>query len=162
MDSFDKDVDLLCKLLAEKTDDIIQHRLQHANFDKSYNGYITALKFDNTTDKSSDNYNKYTIKFNGMERDFVINDGYYHEVGEKVVVYVFTNDFNIKSVECIENYKKYPINITYDETNEIITMDFKNSFTDTYQLTVEGKGTEDEKVTKITLPNGEVINLSGF
>ena len=41
-------------------------------------------------------------------------------------------------------------------------MDFKNSFTDTYQLTVEGKGTEGEKVTKITLPNGEVINLSGF
>lgn len=151
------------QVLADKTDALIQSQLQKASYDKTYNGIITAVKFDSNTKPTDGNYNKYTVKFNLIERDFIINDGQFHSVGERVKVHIPNNNTINKYVETnVDGSRALPVTIVYDNENDTITEVYNGDLQRKFALTIENKGTENEEVTQMIFPNGSVIELKGF
>ena len=150
-------------ILAQQTDSIVEARIKTAPYDKTYDGIITAVKFNKNTKETDSNYNKYTVKFNLIERDFIINDGQIHSVGERVKVHIPNNDPLKKYVDNINNGKRIlPVTIIYDNENDTITEIYNGDFERKFTLTVENKGTENEEVTSMTFPDGQVVNFVGF
>lgn len=149
--------------LAQQIDGIVEARIRKAPYDKTYDGIITAVKFNKDTKETDSSYNKYTVKFNLTERDFTINDGQIHSVGERVKVHIPNNDSLKKYVDNINNGKRIlPVTIIYDNENDTITEVYNGDFQRTFTLTIENKGTEDEEVTSMTFPDGQIINFVGF
>lgn len=151
------------QVLADKTDALIQSQLQKASYDKTYNGIITAVKFDSNTKPTDGNYNKYTVKFNLIERDFIINDGQFHSVGERVKVHIPNNNTINKYVETnVDGSRALPVTIVYDNENDTITEVYNGDLQRKFALTIENKGTEDESTKQMTFPDGSVVSFVGF
>lgn len=151
------------QVLADKTDALIQSQLQKASYDKTYNGIITAVKFDSNTKPTDGNYNKYTVKFNLIERDFIINDGQFHSVGERVKVHIPNNNTINKYVETnVDGSRALPVTIVYDNENDTITEVYNGDLQRKFALTIENKGTEDESTKQMTFPDGSVVRFVGF
>ena len=149
--------------LVQQIDSIVEARIQTAPYDKTYDGIITAVKFNKDTKETDSNYNKYTVKFNLIERDFIINDGQIHCIGELVKVYIPNNDSVNKYVETnINSSRALPVTIIYDNENDTITEIYNGNLQRKFTLTVENKGTENEEVTSMTFPDGRVISFVGF
>ena len=114
--------------LVQQIDSIVEARIQKAPYDKTYDGIITAVKFNKDTKETDSNYNKYTVKFNLIERDFIINDGQIHSIGERVKVHIPNNDPLKKYVDNINNGKRIlPVTIIYDNditSNKYIALTF--------------------------------------
>ena len=149
--------------LVQQIDSIVEARVQIAPYDKTYDGIITAVKFNKDTKETDSNYNKYTVKFNLIERDFIINDGQIHCIGELVKVHIPNNDSVNKYVETnINSSRVLPVTIVYDNQNDTITEIYNGNLQRKFTLTVENKGTENEEVTSMTFPDGRVISFVGF
>lgn len=150
-------------ILAQQIDSIVEARIQKAPYDKTYDGIITAVKFNKDTKETDSNYNKYTVKFNLSERDFIIDDGQIHAVGERVKVHIPNNNTINKYVDNINNGKRIrPVTIVYDDNNDTITEIYKGDFERVFKLTVENKGSEEEEVTQMIFPDGYIVNFVGF
>ena len=151
--------------LARLTDGLITDRIKTAPYDQTFLGTIIAIKFNGKTDVTSADYNKYTVRFNTLERDFIINDGKFHVVGEKVYVHIPNNDLNKRYVETIYggiNTMSHPQKMVYDNDKDTITEYWTDDLYRTFIITVKDKGTETEEVTKLTFPDGSVMDLEGF
>lgn len=149
--------------LMQQTDNLINIRLQTAPYDKTYDGIITAVKFNKDTKETDSNYNKYTVKFNLIERDFIINDGQFHSIGEWVKVHIPNNDPMNKYVETnVDSSRALPVTIIYDNENDTITEIYNGNLQRKFIITVENKGTENEEVTSMTFPDGQVVSFIGF
>lgn len=151
--------------LARLTDNLVKDRINSAPYNQTYIGTIIAVKFNGETDVKSADYNKYTVRFNTLERDFIINDGKFHVIGEKVYVHIPNNDLSKRYVETIYggiNTKSHPKKVVYNNDNDTITEYWTDDLYRTFIVTVEDKGTETEKVTKLTFPDGSIMDLEGF
>ena len=154
--------------LVQQIDSIVEARIQTAPYDKTYDGIITAVKFNKDTKETDSNYNKYTVKFNLIERDFIINDGQIHCIGELVKVHIPNNDSVNKYVETnINSSRVLPVTIVYDNKNDTITEIYNGNLQRKFTLTVENKGTENEEVTSMTFPDGgeslwQIIQIQTF
>ena len=149
--------------LVQQIDSIVEARIQKAPYDKTYDGIITAVKFNKDTKETDNNYNKYTVKFNLIERDFIINDGQIHSVGERVKVHIPNNDPINKYVETnVDGSRALPVTIIYDNENDTITEIYNGNLQRKFTITVENKGTENEEVTSMTFPDGQVVSFVGF
>ncbi len=103
------------------------------------------------------------MKFNLIERDFIINDGQIHSIGERVKVHIPNNDPMNKYVETnVDSSRALPVTIVYDNENDTITEIYNGNLQRKFTLTVENKGTENEEVTQMIFPNGSVMELKGF
>ena len=152
-------------ILTRNTDKLITDRIKIAPYDQTFLGTIIAIKFNGKTDVTSADYNKYTVRFNTLERDFIINDGKFHVVGEKVYVHIPNNDLNKRYVETIYggiNTMSHPQKMVYDNDKDTITEYWTDDLYRTFIITVKDKGTETEEVTKLTFPDGSVMDLEGF
>lgn len=149
--------------LVQQIDSIVEARIQKAPYDKTYDGIITAVKFNKDTKETDSNYNKYTVKFNLIERDFIINDGGVHFVGERVKVHIPNNNTINKYVETnVDGSRALPVTIVYDNENDTITEVYNGDLQRKFALTIENKGTEDESTKQMTFPDGSVVSFVGF
>ena len=166
--------DDLSKLMAQSVDRLVEYRLQKAVYDKTYMGVISEILFTPNTDVKDEKWGLYKIRFNNTEKQYRFVDGIVHQVGERVSVTICNNDPNRLIVEpTVKNV--YPAKIQWDKNNE--GDDKKSKMTVTRQVTTNGqvyktereyiveyknKGEDNEEPVKITLPDGNVIELEGF
>lgn len=154
--------------MAQAVDKLVEYRISKAGYDKSYSGIISAILFKPDTDPKSENFGKYKVRYNNCEKEFKLNDGLVHQIGERVMVYIPTNNSSRRFIEPTVK-RIVPYKITYDNDNDTFT-EYRKIETDgkvfeiesEYKLTVENKGTDQEEVTKMTLPDGQEIIFEGW
>ena len=148
--------------ITSYTDKLVESRIKKATFDKTYTGIITEIKFETSTSPADDDYNKYSVRFNTIDRDFIIDDGKFHNVGERVLVHLPNNDLNKRFIETLNDISSHPLKIVYDDEKDEVTEYWNDTLSRTFIVTVENKGTEDESVTKLIFPDGSEMELEGF
>lgn len=159
----------ISEIMAQAVDGLVEQRIKKAPFDKTYAGIISAILFEPDTDRKDQKFGTYKIRYGaGAEREIKLTDGIVHEVGERVNVYVPENNPNRAIVEPTIT-RTIPKKIVYnDEDNsfteirEVNTNGVTYVVEDVYKLTVENKGTDEEEVTKMTLPDGRVIEFENW
>ena len=152
--------------LARTIDKLITTRDSISRYDKSYSGIISAILFEPDTDIKDVKFGTYKVRYGaGVEREIKLTDGIVHEIGERVNVVVPLNNPNRIIVEPTIT-QVIPYKIAYDNEKDTFTEYRKvetngkvYELTSEYKLTVENKGTDNEEVTKMTLPNGCVIEF---
>lgn len=155
--------------LAQTIDRFMIKRDSESHYDKTYSGIISAILFEPDTDKKDQKFGTYKVRYGaGNERVVKLTDGIVHEVGERVNVLVPLNNPNRVIIEPIIK-ELIPYKIVYDnETDSFV--EYRKVETDgkiyelasEYKLTVENKGTDEEEVTKMTLPDGQEIYFENF
>lgn len=157
------------EVMAQAVDRLVVQRINNAPYDKTYSGIISDILFKPDTDIKDEKFGQYKIRYGtGAEKIIKLNDGLVHEVGERVKVYVPENDRNRMFIE--PTIKRIiPYKIVYDDENtkfiehrKIETNGKVYEIKSEYKLTVENKGTDKEEVTKMTLPDGSVIEFEGW
>lgn len=173
----------LSNMLATQIDNVAKFRAENAPFDKTYLGVIVKANFDKNTKPDDKKYNQYTIRYNGTELNFYINDGNIHNEGEVVRVHIPRNSLSARYVEIIKK-KPHPYKIRYDEvdnekdtitefrcTNEEalkkhfeegVNIDEKYIVKSVYTLVIKNKGTETEEVTRMIFPDESIMEIEGF
>lgn len=156
------------EIMAQAVDSLVEQRISKAPYDKTYSGIISEVLFEPDTDIKDSKFGTYKVRYNNAEKTFKLNDGIVHEVGERVMVYVPENNPNRMYVEPVIN-RVVPYKIVYDNENDtfiehrkIKTNNKVYEIESKYTLTVENKGTEQEEVTKMTLPDGTEIEFEGW
>lgn len=155
----------LSELVAQVVDRLVDFKIKKAPFDKTYNGIISEVLFEPTTELKSSNFGTYKVRFNNMEKSFKLNDGIVHEIGERVTVHMPENNPNRIIVQPTV-MRIIPYKIMYDDDNDKFT-EYRKIKTNgktyelesEYKLTVKNKGEENEEVTKLTLPSGDEIKF---
>lgn len=158
----------LSELIAQVVDRLVNRRLKEAPFDKSYSGIISEVLFEPDTKPDDVKFGQYKVRYGNSEKIFKLNDGLVHEVGERVTVHIFENNPN--RVDIKPTIKRIvPYKITYDnetdtfvEYRKIKTNGKIYELESEYKLTVENKGTDQEEVTKMILPDGSEIEFEGW
>ena len=156
------------EIMAQAVDSLIEQRISKAPYDKTYAGIISEVLFEPDTDIKDSKFGTYKVRYNNAEKTFKLNDGIVHEIGERVMVYVPENNPNRMFVEPVIK-RVMPYKIVYDNENDTF-IEHRKIETDgkvyeiksEYTLTVENKGTEQEEVTKMTLPDGTEIEFEGW
>ena len=157
------------EVMAQAVDRLVVQRINNAPYDKTYSGIISDILFEPDTDIKDEKFGQYKIRYGtGAEKNIKLNDGIVHEIGERVKVYVPENDRNRMFIE--PTIKRIvPYKIVYDDENtkfiehrKIETNGKVYEIKSEYKLTVENKGTDKEEVTKMTLPDGSVIEFEGW
>ena len=173
----------LSNMLATQIDNVAKFRAENAPFDKTYLGVIVKANFDKNTKSDDKKYNQYTIRYNGTELNFYINDGNVHSEGEVVRVHIPRNSLSARYVELIKE-RPHPYKIRYDEvdnekdtitefrcTNEEALkkhfkegadIDEKYIVKSVYTLVIKNKGTETEEVTRMIFPDKSIMEIEGF
>ena len=156
------------EIMAQAVDSLVEQRISKAPYDKTYAGIISEVLFEPDTDIKDSKFGTYKVRYNNAEKTFKLNDGIVHEIGERVMVYVPENNPNRMYVEPVIN-RVVPYKIVYDNENDtfiehrkIKTNNKVYEIESKYKLTVENKGTEQEEVTKMTLPDGTEIQFEGW
>ena len=157
------------EIMAQSLYRYIDYQASHAEFDKTYSGIISAILFEPDTDIKDVKFGTYKVRYGaGNERVVKLTDGIVHEVGERVNVLVPLNNPNRVIIEpTIKEVTPYKIEYNR-ETNSFI--EYRKVETDgkiyelasEYKLTTEEKGTDNEEVTKMTLPDGRVIEFENW
>ena len=159
----------ISEIIAQAVDRLVGQRINNAPYDKTYSGIISDVLFKPDTDIKDEKFGQYKIRYGtGTEKIIKLNDGLVHEVGERVKVYIPENDRNRMFIE--PTIKRIiPYKIVYDDENtkfiehrKIETNGKVYEIKSEYKLTVENKGTDKEEVTKMTLPDGSVIEFEGW
>lgn len=158
----------LFETIYDWIDKLVIHRLKEAPFDKSYSGVISEVLFEPDTKSDDIKFGQYKVRYGNAEKIFKLNDDLVHEVGERVTVHVFENNPN--RVDIKPTVKRIvPYKITYNNETDIFVEHRKiktngkiYELESEYKLTVENKGTNQEKVTKMTLPDGSEIEFEGW
>lgn len=154
--------------ISQDTDKLISKRIDKAPFDKTYAGIISEILFEPDTKPDDIRFGQYKVRYGNSERKFKLNDGLVHEIGERVTVRVFENNPNRIYIEpTITRIVPYKIvynneNDTFVEYRKVKTNGQVYELESEYKLTVENKGTDQEEVTKMTLPNGDIIEFEGW
>lgn len=160
-----QDISDLCTVFAKQIDKIVEQRIAKAEFDKTYYGLISAVYFDNNTNKTSKEYQMYQISYNGYTQDVYIRDGIIHSRGDRVLITLPNGKYKDRYVEVLTK-NEFPIKIAYDNDNDKIVETWVNNtgteITREYILTIKNKGQENEIVTEILLPDGGKIDISEF
>ena len=157
------------EVMAQAVDRLVAQRINNAPYDKTYSGIISDVLFEPDTKLNDEKFGQYKIRYGtGTEKIIKLNDGLVHEVGERVKVYVPENDRNRMFIEPTVK-RIIPYKIVYDDENtkfiehrKIETNGKVYEIKSEYKLTVENKGTDKEEVTKMTLPDGSVIEFEGW
>lgn len=157
------------EVMAQAVDRLVAQRINNAPYDKTYSGIISDILFEPDTDIKDEKFGQYKIRYGtGAEKNIKLNDGIVHEIGERVKVYVPENDRNRMFIEPTIK-STTPYKIVYDDENtkfiehrKIETNGKVYEIKSEYKLTVENKGTDKEEVTKMTLPDGSVIEFEGW
>lgn len=161
-------VQLISENISLNIDQIIKTRFDKAPFDKTYAGIISEILFEPDTKPDDIRFGQYKVRYGNSERKFKLNDGLVHEIGERVTVRVFENNPNRIYIEpTITRIVPYKIvynneNDTFVEYRKVKTNGQVYELESEYKLTVENKGTDQEEVTKMTLPNGDIIEFEGW
>lgn len=159
----------ISEVMAQAVDRLVAQRINNAPYDKTYSGIISDILFEPDTDIKDEKFGQYKIRYGtGAEKNIKLNDGIVHEIGERVKVYVPENDRNRMFIEPTIK-STTPYKIVYDDENtkfiehrKIETNGKVYEIKSEYKLTVENKGTDKEEVTKMTLPDGSVIEFEGW
>lgn len=159
----------ISEVIAQAVDRLVKKEISQAPYDKTYSGIISDILFEPDTDIKDEKFGQYKIRYGtGAEKNIKLNDGIVHEIGERVKVYVPENDRNRMFIEPTIK-STTPYKIVYDDENtkfiehrKIETNGKVYEIKSEYKLTVENKGTEKEEVTKMTLPDGSVIEFEGW
>lgn len=107
----------ISEIMAQAVDGLVEQRIKHAPFDKSYAGIISAILFEPDTKMSDSQFGTYKVRYNNTEKTFKINDGLVHQVGERVNVYVPLNNPNRIIVEPVVT-RIVPYKIVYENKVE--------------------------------------------
>lgn len=153
------------EMMYSWVDKLVSHRLKQAPFDKSYSGVISEVLFDPDTPTNSATFGTYKVKYGSSEKTFKLNDELVHEIGERVDVRVYENNPNhIVVTPVIQRIA--PCKIAYDDNEDKLTIHRKTKTNGKtyeiereYRFIVENKGTENEKYTKVILPNGFEVEI---
>lgn len=164
-------------LIAKQVGNFVNKKIQNASFDKTYNGVILKLLFDPTTNINNSQFGTYIVRYNNTERKIKIADGLVHSVGERVKVYTELNSPNNVYVEPIVR-RILPQKIIYksgtktgegstdeDTIVEIRKINLDGNIIETeriFKVEVKNRDTNNEEVTKMTFPNGEVVEFEGW
>lgn len=164
-------VQLISENISLNIDQIIKTRFDKAPFDKTYAGIISEILFEPGTKPDDIRFGQYKVRYGNSERKFKLNDGLVHEIGERVTVHVFENDPNRIVVYPNIDYI-VPSKVAYDEDDEdtdsvTITREVKTNnqiykIEDKYKLKIKNKNTKDVEISQVTLPNGQIVEFSGF
>lgn len=158
----------LFEMVYSWVDKLVSNRLKQAPFDKSYSGVISEILFDPDTPTNSSKFGTYKVKYGSSEKTFKLNDGLVHEIGERVDVHVYENNPNHILVEpIVQRVPPCKIVGDYSDNNEDKLTIYRKTKTNgktyeterEYKFTVENKGTEDEKYTKLILPDGFEVEV---
>lgn len=167
------------------TSSIVKATKKHINdapFDRSYNGFITEVLFDENTAKNNYYYNRYKIAYGDSEKTFLINDGFKHAVGESVKVYIPSNNLSNRYAEPVYKYAKKPRpykvklnsnveavgDIELDENQNLMSIvetykdTLNKDYTLTYYFKIEFQNTPDELVREMIYPDGHTIDFTEF
>ncbi len=138
----------------------VDKKVRKAGFDTTYKGIIQDILFTPNTPKDDFYYMRYRIFYNGAVNELYIRDGYIHNIGERVLVYVPNNVNQEKYVECISPIP-YPDKVIWDNsTDQLIVERYPKTpsgdftITKEFDFTITGKGTSEQKVTEVKFPNG--------
>ncbi len=164
-------------LIADQVGNFVDKKIQNAAFDKTYNGIILKLLFDPTTNVNSSQFGTYIVRYENTERKIKISDGLIHSVGERVKVYTELNNSNNVYAEPIVK-RILPKKIIYksgtktgesttdeDIITEIREINLDGNIVATerlFKIEVKNRDTNNEEVTKMTFPNGEVVEFEGW
>lgn len=154
--------------IAKSVDELVTSRIAAAPYDKTYAGIISEILFEPDTEIKNENFGMYKVRYGSAEKSFKLNDGIVHEVGERVMVYVPENNPNRMFAEPVIK-RIVPYKIVYDNEKDAFT-EYRKVKTNgkvyetksIYKLTVKNKGTEEEEVTKMKLPDGREIEFEGW
>lgn len=130
----------LYEVIYSWVDKLVNHRLKNAPFDKSYSGVISEVLFEPDTPTNSSKFGTYKIKYGSSEKTFKLNDGFVHEIGERVDVHVYENNPNHIVVEPV--LKRIPPNIT-EYIDQNINEEEKKSNKEKYKDMDKSKIAED-------------------
>jgi hypothetical protein len=156
------------RVLAEeikKATDIATGRLP---CDKTYNGVIVEVLFDENTESNDVNYYMYKIAYNNSVSKIRILDGITHAVGDKVRVYVPSGSEVMKYAEVITEAYMSKVKLSAKDSNKVqdLMLTFKNGLgldsIKTYKLQNETKtveGVDIDIITKVTFPNGIEVDI---
>lgn len=147
-------------------DKLVSNRLKQAPFDKSYSGVISEVLFDPDTPTNSSKFGTYKVKYGSSEKTFKLNDGLVHEIGERVDVHVYENNPNHIIVTPVVQ-RIAPYEIAYDDNEDKLII-YRRVKTNSkiyeiereYKFIVENKGTDNQKFTKMILPDGFEVKLN--
>ena len=165
--------DIYVKTEAKKVsgiDSLVTYRINNAPFDRTYTGTIIKVLFNESTLPTDKLYNKYTVKFNGMESNVYIADssnGMKHVIGEQVRIHIPNNVLTNKYTEVINN-GRHPDKVVCDSILHTITEYWDNEkepnkpFKQVYKFTVINEGQETEEVTALQYPDKTIMTLEGF
>ena len=159
----------ISEVMAQAVDRLVGQRINNAPYDKTYSGIISDILFEPDTKLDDEKFGQYKIRYGkGTEKTIKLNDGLVHEVGERVKVHVPENERNRMFIEPTVK-RVIPYKIVYDD-NETKFIEHRKVETkgkvfeieSEYKLTVKGKGTDNEEVIKMTLPDGTEIAFEGW
>lgn len=153
------------EMMYSWVDKLVSNRLKQASFDKSYSGVISQVLFEPDTPTNSSKFGIYKVKYGVSEKFIKLNDGLVHEIGERVNVHVYENNPNHIVVTPIVQ-RVEPCEITYDDDEDKLSIyrevktNGKTYRTERkYEFTIENKNTENQKFTKMILPDGIEVKL---
>lgn len=158
----------LYEMIYSWVDKLVSNRLKQAPFDKSYSGVISEVLFDPETPINSSKFGTYKVKYGSSEKTFKLNDGLVHEIGERVDVYVYENNPNhIVVTPIVQRIPPCKITCDYSNDHEDKLTIYRKTKTNgkiygterEYKFVVENRDTEDEKYTKLILPNGFEVDV---
>ena len=175
--------------VQKKDNSVNKDRILKSPFDKTYIGRVVDREI--VTDSSTNNTYvlKWVVSANGENYKIDINDSNITSLGQKVRVFIPSNNSNKAYAEVINpatapdkivftqndnNYQNYSVygidqdrgitsnDIVVDSIIETWGLQDKTILTKVYLLTVYKSGEDDEEVTNIICPDGKKINLEGF
>ena len=143
-------------------------RLEKAPFDKTYAGIISDILFTPDTKTDDIMFGQYKICYENSEKRIKLSDRLVHEVGERVIVHIFENSPDRVDIDpTVKRIVPYKIvynneTDTFVEYRKVKTNCQTYKLKSEYKLAVENKGTAQEEVTKMTVPNGSEIEFEGW
>lgn len=157
-----QDISDLCAVFAKQIDKIVEQRIAKAEFDKTYYGLISAVYFDNNTDKTSKEYQMYQISYNGYTQDVYIRDGIMHSRGDKIKITLPNGKYKDRYIEVLTQNDN-PINIELaSDGNKIIKTQTdgtgKKTIVNEYNIIRDSDG----NITQVIFPSGRIMNVKGF
>lgn len=160
--------------MCQDIDKLVLSRLYEAKFDKTYTAVITEVMFNNETDRSNANFERYKCLYNGLEEYVYIHDNNIHSVGEQIQITIPLNIEKNKYVSSL-NARKHPVKAKYEDLEEKteegynigkITETWKNNqdayIERIYKLIIKDKDLLTEEIVKMICSDDSFIDFEGF
>ena len=155
------DITKACDVMVQQVSRMTKHRLDEAEFNKTYYGLISKVHFDNDTLNNSREYQLYSIRYNGCEQEVYIRDGIIHSVGDRVLVTLPNGKLENLFVEVLTP-NDHPIKIELQDNGKKIVETWMNNVGTTVTREYIIETDDNGNYSKIIFPDGCIMNVKGF